>query len=132
MLTKSQVLKNNAAYKTVINAVISRVGVASVSGINRHGINGGFSGFIYYTDTHRFAMRNRKTIIQMLEEDAECVGEDVVTMVSGFGQFRNNKMDSDDKKDLYRYLGGATCEQSTITNLMAWYAAETVCRMFED
>lgn len=132
MKTKKQVLQENPDKKTLINAVISRVGMESVKDINNHGINGGFNGFIYYTETHAFAMRHRKEIVEWLEEMADSLGEDVVAMVSHFGVFRNSAMDNEDKKELYRYLGGSRCEQSTITNVMAWFAAEEVCRLFEE
>jgi len=68
----------------------------------------------------------------MLEDMADQLGEDVVAMVAGFGVFRGSPMDADDKKDLYRYLGGGKVDQGAITNVMAWFAAEEVCRMFED
>jgi hypothetical protein len=137
MKTKKEVLKDYSDYKILINAVISRIGMDSIEDINNHGINGGYSGFIYYSETHAFAMRYRKYIIQLLEEQAEDLEEDVVEMVSHFGTFYNYRdkkstMDKEDKRDLYRYLGGGRCEQSTITNLMAWFAAEEVCRWFED
>jgi len=131
MISKKQVLKDNESYKTLINAVINRVGLDAVQDINNHGIDGGFSGFIYYSDTHAFAMRYRKLIVRLLEEQANDMGVEVVEMVAGFGVFRNSKMDADDRKDLYKYLGGGKPEQGTITNVMAWYAAEEVCRMFE-
>lgn len=70
-------------------------------------------------------------IVKHLEEQAEQLGEEVVIMVSNFGVFRHNPMDNNDRKDLYKYLSGGKCEQSAITNLMAWYAAEEVCRMFD-
>ena len=76
-------------------------------------------------------MRNRKQIIELLEQQAEELGEEVVEMVSNFGVFRNSKMDNEDRKDLYKYLGGGRPEQGTITNVMAWYAAEEVARMFD-
>lgn len=132
MKTTTQVINENPDKKTLINAVINRVGKDYVEDINSYGMAGGFAGFIYYTDTHRFAMRHRKAIIQWLEEDAEEIGEDIPTMVSHFGFFKNGGMDKDDKRELYTYLGGGKCEQSGITNLMAWYAAENVCRLFED
>lgn len=132
MKTKKQVISEHEDYKTLINAVINRVRVTSVNDINNHGIDGGYSGFIYYSDTHSFAIRHRKQIVELLEQDAEDFGQEVVEMVSGFGVFRNSKMDNDDRRDLYRYLSFAKCEQSTITNLMAWYAAETVCRWFDE
>jgi hypothetical protein len=129
--TKTQVFASYPQYKTLINAVINRVGMDSLPDIRNHGIDGGFSGFIYYNDTHAFAMRYRKLIVKLLEEQANEMGEEVVSMVSNFGVFRRSKMDNEDRKDLYKYLGGGKCEQSTITNLMAWFAAEEVARMFE-
>lgn len=132
MTTKTQVLQDNKEYKTLINAVISNLGgIHYVDDINNHGINAGFPGFTYYSDTHAFAMRYRKIIVRLLEEQADSLGEDVVSMVSNFGVFRNSPMDADDKKDLYKYLGGGRPTQGAITNVMAWFAAEEVCRMFD-
>lgn len=131
MISKKQVLQENPEYKTLINAVVNRIGLYSVDDVINHGIDGGFSGFIYYVDTHAFAMRYRKLIVKLLEQQAEDLGEEVVQMVSGFGVFRRSPMDNDDRKELYKYLGGGKCEQSNITNLMAWFAAEEVCRMFD-
>jgi len=51
MKTLKQVITDNSDYKTLINAVISRIGMDSVSDVVNHGIDGGFSGFIYYTET---------------------------------------------------------------------------------
>lgn len=132
MISKKQVLANYPEYKTLINAVYDRVGKDSIMDVVNHGIDGGFSGFIYYSETHQFAMRYRKLIVKLLEETAEMLGEDVVSMVSNFGVFRRSPMDADDKKQLYRYLGGGRCEQSAITNVMAWFAAEEVCRWFDN
>lgn len=132
MRTKKEVLADYSGYKALINAVVSNIGMDSIQDVNNHGIGGGFNGFIYYSDTVKFAYKHRKAIISLLENDSEQFGEDVITMISNFGVFRKSKMDSKDRKDLYKYLGGGRCEQSTITNLMAWYAAETVCRWFEN
>lgn len=97
-----------------------------------HGIDGGFNGFIYYSETHKFAIDNRKLIVELLEESADQLGEEVVEMVSHFGIFRNNPMDKDDRKDLYCYLGGGKVNQGAITNVMAWFAAEEVSRYCVD
>ena len=132
MKSKKQVLADNASYKTLINAVLRNLGGTDyVHDVMNNGANAGFRGFITYTETHAFAMRYRKLIVRLLEEMADSLGEDVVSMVSGFGVFRNSPMDNDDKKQLYRYLGGGKCEQSAITNVMAWFALEEVCRMFD-
>lgn len=129
MKSKAQVLREYPDYKRLINAVIGNIGIESIEDVNRHGIAGVFSGFIYYNETHEFAMKHRKQITKLLEEMAYGLGEDVVSMVCSF---RCVEGDKDDKKDLYRYLGGAKVEQCSITNAMALVAAEEVCRMFEE
>lgn len=132
MKTKTQVLKDNSDYKTLINAVINRIGMDNVENVMRSGADAGYSGFIYYQETHAFAIRHRKDILRMLNDMANDLGEEVVAMVAGFGVFRRDKMDNEDRQELYKYLGGAKCEQSTITNVMAWFALEEVCRMFDE
>lgn len=132
MKTKKQVLSERPEYKTLINAVISRIGMNSVQDVVNHGADSGFNGFIYYSDTVAFASRYRSIIVRLLEEQANELGEEVVAMVSNFGVFRKGGMDNDDRKDLYRFLGGGKCQETTIPNLMAWFALEEVCRWFED
>ena len=77
-------------------------------------------------------MKHRKQIIALLTEQAESLGEEIISMVANFGVFRHSKMNNEDRMDLYKYIGGGKCEQGTITNLMAWFAAEEVCRMFDE
>ena len=132
MISTKKVIENNSEYKTLINAVVSRVGRDSIMDVVNHGIDGGFNGFIYYEETHKFAMRYRKLIVKLLEEQAADLGEEVVSMVSNFGCFRNDPMNNEYRKELYKFLGGGKCEKSYITNLMAWFAAEEVCRMFDN
>ena len=60
MKTKVQVIKENPDYKVLINAVISRIGMESVNDVMNHGISGGFSGFIYYSETHKFIERSSR------------------------------------------------------------------------
>ena len=132
MKTKKSVLRENSDYSVLINAVINRVGLDSVEDVNRHGIDGGFSGFIYYEETHEFAMRYRKLIKQLLYETAENLGENVLTLVKDFVVFRNNKMDREEENDLFSYLGDGRPEQGRVTNIMAWFAAEEVCRWFDE
>ena len=132
MKTIKQVTTENKEFSKLINAVVNRVGKYCINDINNNGIDGGYNGFIYYNETVKFANYYRKLIIELLENDAESFGTDIIEMVGNFGVFRNNKMDIDDKKDLYRFLSGVKCQETTIPNLMAWYAAETVCRWFEE
>lgn len=131
MKTKAEVIKENPELKSVINAVINNIGMDSVSDVNRDGIDGGFNGFTFYSDTHAFAIKHRVIIAKMLEEVADNLGEDVIAMVGGFNVFSNNPMDAQDKKDLYKFLSGGKPEQGAITNVLAWFCVEEVCRMFE-
>lgn len=132
MKTKAQVLRDNPQHAKLIRAVLKRIDKENIPDINRNGISGGYGNFIRYADTHKFAMYYRKAIIVMLEECADDLGEEVVSMVSKFGVFRRNGMDDDDRRDLYLYLGGGKPKYHQIPNLMAWFAAEEVCRMFEN
>ena len=132
MKNKKQVIKENINYTRLINAVIKRIGIDSVNDVNNHGIDSGFGGFIYYSDTHDFTLTYKKEILLMLEEMADSLGEDIVFMVSNFGVFRKSPMDSEDKKDLYLFLAGKNPKQGALTNVLAWFAAEEVCRMFEN
>lgn len=138
MKTLNKVLRDNSQHTELIKAVIKQLDLEgedllnALSDIRKHGISGGFNGFSYYSDTYKFAMDNRDQIVALLEEVADQLGEEVVTMVAGFGVFRNSPMDKDDRKQLYLYIGGGNPEQGTITNVMAWFAAEEVARMFED
>ena len=134
MKTTKQVITDYPQYKKLINAVLRQLGSKDdIENIYKNGIDGGYCGFIYYTETHNFAIKNRKAIIELLEELAfHLYDDDVVEMVKSFNAFRRNGMDKDELKDLYRYLGGAKVEQGSITNIMAWFAAEEVARMFCD
>lgn len=137
MKTKAQVLRDNSQHAKLIRAVLKRIDKENIPDINRNGIGGGYGNFIRYADTHKFAMYYRKAIITMLEEYADDLGEEVVSMVSKFGVFydhrtKTSSMDDDDRRDLYLYLGGGKPKYRRITNLMAWFAAEEVCRMFEN
>ena len=137
MKTIKQVITDNPQHKKLINAVLRQLGYLGykeyLESIYKNGIYGGYCDFIYYTDTHNFAIKNRKAIIELLEELAfHLYDNDVVEMVKSFNTFRRNGMDKDELKDLYRYLGGAKVEQGSITNIMAWFAAEEVARMFCD
>jgi hypothetical protein len=84
----------------------------------------GISGFIYYSETHEFSLKNQSLIVDLLNDVADDLGENVVDMVSNFGIFRNG-IDNDEKKDLYNFLGGnKKIKQGSITNVMAWFCVE--------
>ena len=131
MKTLKTIRKEYPEQAKLISAVIKQIGdVESLDGLRD--AQAGYPGFTWYTDTHEFAIKNRIEIVKMLEDMADQMGEDVVTMVKGFGVFQNCPADKQDLKDLYIYLGGGKPEQGPITNVMAWFALEEVARMFND
>ena len=75
----------------IVNAVVRRIGRESIHDVVDHGIDGGFGGFIYYTDTVRRSLASvkfyntyKKIILNMAEDLASDMGEDMITMVQGF------------------------------------------------
>lgn len=92
----------------------------------------GISGFIYYSDTHKFTMTNQSHIVELLEELAYDFGEEVGEMVNGFGVFRG-EMDYQDKKDLYTFLSGSkNVKQGKVTNVLAWLCVEHLAFLFDN
>jgi uncharacterized protein YjbK len=118
-------------------AILKQIGIskkefkANVS--DYQNADGGIPGFTYYLDTHEFSMKNQSKIVELLEETAEQLGEDVVQMVSNFGIFKRDGMVKQDKKDLYNFLGGnKKTEQGTVTNVLAWFAVETLAFEYDN
>jgi hypothetical protein len=131
--TKKQVLAENSEYKTLINAVYNRIGKDSIQDVNNYGINGGFNGFIYYSDTVKFYSRYRKLINKLVFEMAEQLGEEAQSMVLNFNCVN---LDNESKHDIAVCLYGGSLrslkDEFHIPNALAWFAAEEVCRMFDN
>jgi hypothetical protein len=137
MKTKKEVIADHSDYKNLINAVVSRVGVDSIEDINNHGIDGGFGGFIYYDDTVKFFKTYKKDIMKLAEEMADSLGEDLLSMISNFnclssGDWKNRKPDFSENEIAMAIYSGKGEVVTTIQNAMALFAAEEVCRMFEE
>lgn len=119
------------------NAILKQIGISKkefkANVRDYRNAQNGIPGFTYYSDTHKFAMKQQNAIVELLEEQAEDLGEDVIEMVSNFGIFRNDKISKEDKKDLYNYLGGnKKITQGPITNVMAWFAVEHLAFLFDE
>jgi hypothetical protein len=66
----------------LINAVIRQLGGKDrLADIYLHGVDGGYPGFTYYTDTVAFYKRHKAAINALLFEQADELGEDPVQMV---------------------------------------------------
>lgn len=126
MKSKAQFLKEVSSSK-LANAVINQIGLPFKELMqyvyDYTDASSGVSGFIYYVDTHKFAIKNRKEIVKLLENYSEESRINVIDFVKDFGCL---EVDSEDLKDLYKFLGGAKMKQSSITNALAWFALETI------
>ncbi len=120
-------------YTKLQQAVLDQLSIAEIneeakntlSDISNHGINGGFNGFIYYSDTVKFFDDNRTVILQSLSEEANEYDMAASDMVAQFGCLNGD----DWRTEIDSVLMGIDCEDdTTIKNALAWYAGETVAR----
>ena len=119
----------------LIRAVIRQMGgwenfTQSAPDICRHGISGGFNGFIYYSDTEPFASRNKDLISELASAQAqECGYDSTFAMIRDFGCFKGDTLSDG---DLMRVLcrGKNPVNGPNILNGLAWYAGEEVSREY--
>lgn len=98
--------------------------------IMNHGVDGGFSGFTYYTDTCKFYQRNKKDIIALAKQQADDLGSEggVIGMIKGF-----KCASGDDEESIAKTLYGTSKQaEQGVENCLAWYAAEEVARAMVD
>ena len=127
MNTIKQASNNTGIPETVIRAVVRRVSRESIPDIVNHGIDGGFGGFIYYSDTVAFFKRYRHQITDMVEEMADQLGEDPINMVASFGCLDD---DRETRRSIARCLYGRCDwnEDTQVANALSWFAAEESAR----
>lgn len=129
MKTITRVIKERPEYRSLIEAVVKNIGKEYIQDVNKHGINCGFNGFIYYHETAKFWRTYRKKITQLAEEQWEELGYDnLLAMFKEFNCFKDENM-GDLAKAFY---GRFNWDYDQIYNGLAWYAAEEVCRWFEE
>ena len=122
------------------NAVLNQIGISkkefkkNISDYQDASM--GIPGFIHYSDTHKFALKNQKEINSLLNELADVQGVEVVEIVKSFGVFRKNGIDKDELKDLYNFLGGNKNENSyetnSVLNVLAWLCVEYLAFYLEE
>lgn len=100
--------------------------------IMNYGIDGGFTGFIYYNETCKFFEDNKELIMAQLLEDRCSIGYTSLTeMLSSF-----NCLKDVDTYNIEQFLINSGDEsnedETTLKNGLAWYAAETVASQLEN
>ena len=101
--------------------------------VANHGIDGGFSGFIYYNETVSFTKKHKKLIIENVKQFADEIGESFTKVIADFNCLKNSGIKDDDVITALMYP--RSCEESIITqvyNALAWYAGETIAREYTD
>ena len=119
--TLEGLVKSTNIPESLVRAVVKQMGgwesfKESASDICRGGIDGGFHGFIYYSDTLSFAKRNRKEILEMASEQARNFGMGLVEMIQGFGCFRHSKPT---ETEIVEGLAGRGAD-TQVPNALAW------------
>lgn len=142
------VLQENSHQKQLIKAVINQLGGTELERTSTNGktqerlfyelqientlhrgANCEIYGFILYLDTVNFWRKNRAAITAMLEELADSLDEDVVSMVSSFNNIKGHYTTTEIGKAIF---GRYNDEFTGIYDTFAKFALEEVARMFED
>ncbi len=136
-ITLSKLIDSSNIPAKLIRAVVNQIGgwesfTESAPDIANHGIDGGFSGFIYYSDTEPFARRNRALIAEMAAGQANDFGMGTLEMIRGFGCFRHGTKPTDEEIGSALYAGKDAKDGLPVLNALAWYAGEEVARAYND
>lgn len=136
MKTLSKFVAESHLPESLVRAVVKQFGgwdsfKESAQDVCNGGINGGFHGFIYYTDTVKFAKAHKAAILDYARDMARDLGEPgAYSMIAGFNCFKGEGMTGDDVADA---VNNARNENHTnVMNALAWFAGEEVCRSFCD
>ena len=129
--TLEGLVKSTNIPESLVRAVVKQMGgwesfKESAPDICRNGIDGGFHGFIYYSDTIAFTKRNRKEILAMATEQAKYCGMGLVELVKSFTCLRDST-----EAEIIEGLAGNT-DETQVPNALAWYAGEEVARAYND
>ena len=137
-ITLNQFIKESGLEPTLVRAVVHQLGgwqeaEQSMIDIANHGINGGFHGFIYYSDTVAFFKKHRTTICELVNSTADDFGESPITMITSFNGLKNVET----QDSILRCLGGGSLRpdpsnDTIVANALTWFAAEEVARRYSD
>jgi hypothetical protein len=141
---KAFLVRNSAWQTDTIHHVITALGYRNTGGLEslknlssnladcaKHGADGGFPGFTYYSDTLAFFRRNREDIIKNLELLAGELGQDIISMVQGFGVFRHETPPTAASIGQALWgMGKLKDDLTSLYNVFAWFALEEISRVW--
>ena len=124
-------------YNTLKHKVIKQLNInneddlkQTFTDVSNNGADGGFNGFIYYSESCDFARENIKEIFDYATEQAEQLGEGVYKMISNFNCLTDVK-ETEVASTIHLALKGVGDDQGNetqILNALAWYTLEEVAR----
>lgn len=97
--------------------------------IAQHGVDGGFHGWTYYSDTLAFYAKNQALVRNLAKSMADEFGQDTIAMIAGFNCLRNDSTHEEIGETLY---GKKAQHDTTVANALAWFACEEVSRAYSD
>lgn len=130
--TLKQFVSDSHISEQLIRAVVRQSGgwesfCEHAADVMNHGADGGFHGFIYYTETVAFAKRQKAVILEMAKQMAADLGEDVYTMIGGFNCLKIEPTEAAEAIHNPR-----SQDRTQVFNALAWYALEEVSRSYAD
>ena len=127
--------------KLLTNAVIEQLGFeeleneelrSTLQDITNNGADGGFGGFIYYSETNQFARENMHLIMDQVKKLADAFGETPLEMISSFRCLQGDKIDPlEIASIIYERTSPesqADGTETVVLNALAWFALEEVAR----
>lgn len=117
---------------SLIRAVVRQIGGweefrERASDVANYGADGGFCGFVYYSDTVPFFKRNKTAILDLAKNMASDFGQDVYEMIAGF-----NCLKTDSGTVAEAVHNPRTNDPEQVRNALAWFALEEVARSYCD
>lgn len=132
-ITIKNMIENSNMSEKLILATITQLGgfesfKECAEDITRHGISGGFHGFIYYTDTVKFFKKNKKDIMSYLKQVASEFGQGMFEMIQCF-----NCMKGFSQEEIAEAIYESDSEyEDQILNCLSWAIGEEVSRLYCD
>jgi hypothetical protein len=137
-MTYKSFLENHEDNKSLISAVKKQLDCNSVNEFFEEldnvskspcGANGGFTGFIYYTETTAFWRANKKNIKNLMEQEADELGESsVISMVKNFNSVKDDFSEDEIGRALY---GKFDEDLYQLYDTFAKYALEEVAYWYD-
>ncbi len=129
---KSFVEKSHIEEK-LVRAVVRQMGgwenfTNSAPDITNHGIDSGFGGFIYYSETVKFAKKNLPEIMELAKNMANDMGENKYQIIEGFNCLKDYE-NLDVGESIYNKKSE---NHPTVLNALAWFAGEEVAQSYVD